>query len=117
MEIPLFYEHQLVRQKALSVFHQSLILAGLNRSSHSRPRTTNQEAFLPGSWVDIWKRTEKGDTGWRGPAVIVGTPGPGFLTVRFQSTYLDIPLHHIRPHFHSTPEAKLESGPAVFYRP
>jgi hypothetical protein len=37
-DTPLFYEHQLVRMKALNVFQQSLIVAGMNRLSHTRPR-------------------------------------------------------------------------------
>ena len=112
MDIPLYYEHQLVRAKALSVFHQSLIVAGLNRCNSSRPRKFTPENLRPGTWVDIWRRAKKNESGWRGPAVIIGIPSEGFVTVRFQSTYLDIPLHHVRPHYNVTPNASLESGPA-----
>ena len=46
--------------------------------------------------------------------MVVALLGSGFITVRWQSIYLDIPIHHARPHYLQTPAATLEnSGPPV----
>ena len=110
-----FFEHQIIRAKAIAVFHQSLLLSGLARVNHSRPRTTDQQLFTPGQWVDIWRKPRnKSHAAWRGPCVVVALLGSGFITVRWQSVYYDIPIHHARPHYLQTPAAALEnSGPPV----
>ena len=37
-----FYEHQIIRARAIAMFHQSLLLSGLARLYHARPRTAVQ---------------------------------------------------------------------------
>lgn len=109
-----FYEHQAVRAKAIAHFHQSLLACGLNRLQVSRPRKDQQQAFSIGQWVDIYRRpTSKNQTGWRGPCIVISYLGEGFLTIRWQSVYFDIPIHHCRPHVFQRPDAALgNSGPA-----
>ena len=108
-----FYEHQLIRARAIAVFQQSLIVTGLARVRTARPRTSEQHTFAVGSWIDIWRKPKnKSVASWRGPCVVVALLGDGFLTVRWQSTYLDVPIHHCRPHFHTTPAATVENSGA-----
>ena len=97
------------------MFQQSLLLSGLARVNHARPRTSEQQLCVPGQWVDVWRKPRnKSQAAWRGPCVVVAVLGSGFVTVRWQSIYYDIPTHHIRPHFLNTPSAVLEnSGPPV----
>ena len=106
-----FYEHQIVRAKAIAIFHQSLLISGLARVNHARPRTTEQQLFVPGQWVDVWRKPKnKNHAAWRGPCVVVALLGSGFITVRWQSVYYDVPIHHARPHFFQTPAATLENS-------
>ena len=105
VDVPLFYEHQLIRAKAQAVFQQSLILAGVSRANNSRSRPSVN--FPVGSWVDVWRKGKKGESGWRGPCVVCGVPTEGFVSVRWQSNYYDIPLQHVRLHYNAVPHSGL----------
>ena len=51
--------------------------------------------------------------GWRGPAVVLGLMGEGYITLRWQSTCYDVPVNLVRPHVVMNPHAVLNnSGPA-----
>ena len=110
-----FFEHAAVRAKAIAHFHQSLLATGLARVNTSRPRSDEQRTYKVGEWVDCWRKPKNKDrSGWRGPCVIINLLGEGMLTVRWQGVYMDIPVHHARPHLTSTPTATLNAtGPPV----
>jgi len=72
-----------------------------------------QQKLEIGSWVDIYRRpTTKQFTGWRGPCVLIAHLGEGFVTVRWQSVYLDVPVHHVRPHVMQRPDSSLNNSGA-----
>ena len=109
-----FYEHHQVRAKAVQVFHEALLQQRLERALDARARTDYQGSYRIGQWVDIYRKPkQKSLTGWRGPAVVLAHLSEGFLTVRWQSMCLDVPVNHIRPHMVFSPHASLaNSGPA-----
>ena len=76
-----FYEHQLVRAKAIAAFHSALLQNGLSRAMKARPRKEAQQLYKVGSWVDCWRRpSSKAQSGWRGPAVVIAPPAPSTRT-------------------------------------
>ena len=94
-----FFQHQLVRNRAIQSFQEALLQGRLQRAKLGRARTENNQAFQVGQLVDIFRKPPKKDlVGWRGPAVIVSLSGEGLVTVRWQGTYLDMPVRQVRPH-------------------
>ena len=78
----------------------------IQRNLKGRNRTAIQFAYKPGMYVDFWRKTEKKQLqGWRGPATVLALLGEGYLTLRWQSHVLDIPVNHCRPHVHRVPLA------------
>jgi hypothetical protein len=107
----LFYEHQLIRTKAIACFHQALIEERIQRNLKGRTRNAHQLTYKPGMHVDFWKKTEKKQLqGWRGPAIVLGLVGEGYITLRWQSHVYDIPVNHVRPHINRIPIA-ISSNP------
>jgi hypothetical protein len=109
-----FYEHQIIRSRAIAVFHQAMLHQGMTKAVKGRTRTNQQALFKPGDWVDIFRKpTNKNLMGWRGPAVVIALLGEGHVTCRWQSVFFDMPINLIRPHQTTTANASLEStGPA-----
>jgi hypothetical protein len=106
-----FYEHQIVRSKAIAAFQQALIDERIERLSTARNRTNNQMSYVPGAWVDFYRRTvSKQLEGWRGPAVVLALNGEGYITIRWQSHTLDVPVTQVRPHLLRTPNAALHNS-------
>ena len=101
----IFYEHQLIRSKAIASFHAAVIEERLERVLAGRSRNTaNQQKYLVGMHVDFFRKSEKKQLeGWRGPATILALLGEGYVTLRWQSHTLDIPVNHVRPHINVTP--------------
>jgi hypothetical protein len=94
-----FYEHQQVRLRCTSAFQQALIQYRVQRASTARPRKEMQSSYSVGDVVDVYRRPKQKDlTGWRGPATVLALVGEGLVTVRWQSTVYDAPIHHLRPH-------------------
>lgn len=114
-----FWEAAYVRNAAVRQFQAALLQLGMQKALQSRARTTLVEVFNVGQWVDFYRKPRtKSLQAWRGPAVIVSVLGDGFLTVRWQSTYYDVPAHHVRPHIVTNPHASLNSsGPALLPHP
>ena len=109
----IFYEHLLVRTKAIAAFQQALVDERIERNLASRNRTDNQMSYKPGQSVDFWKRSERKQLeGWRGPATILQLLGEGFASVRWQSQIIDVPINQIRPHIFRTPIPALPAPPA-----
>ena len=107
----LFYEHQLCRAKAITAFQQALIDERIERLSSSRNRTNNQSTYIPGMWVDFYRKTStKQLEGWRGPAVVLALLGEGYVTIRWQSHTLDVPVPQLRPHLLRAPTAALHNS-------
>ena len=109
-----FYEHHQIRTKAIQVFQETLLQQRLERVIDARPRTDLQQSFRIGQWIDIYRKPkQKGLHGWRGPAVVLSFLGEGYLTCRWQSICVDVPINHCRPHIVLSPNAALNnSGPA-----
>ena len=60
-----FYEHMVVRAKAISVLHQCIIDNQIERANTGRSRNTDLQAlYKPGQWVDFWRKTPR--KGWKG---------------------------------------------------
>jgi hypothetical protein len=94
-----FYEHQQIRLRSCAAFQRALIQYRVQRASTARPRKELQSSYSVGDTVDIYRRPKQKDlTGWRGPATVLALLGEGLITVRWQSTVYDVPVHHIRPH-------------------
>ena len=108
-----FFEHQIVRAKAVALFQQAQLHAGLARAVSARPRSDHQTKYTIGAWVDFYRRPKvKGLAGWRGPAVVLSLLGDGFLTVRWQSACFDVAINQTRPHINVTPNASIQAtGP------
>ena len=95
----IFYEHLIVRSKAIAMFHQSIIDARIERSLAGRPRTNPQQTYVPGQSVDFFRRAERKQLeGWRGPATVLSLLSDGYLSIRWQSQVHDVPVNLIRPH-------------------
>ena len=95
----IFYEHNIARAKAIACFHQALIDQRLERNLQGRNRTTVSQLYSAGQLVDFYRKPERKQLeGWRGPAVVLAPTGEGYITLRWQSHNLDIPVNHIRPH-------------------
>jgi len=99
-----FFQHQLVRTRAIQAFQEGIHQARLLRAQHGRPRTELQQLYKVGSIVDIFRRPVRKDlTGWRGPCTIVDMSGDGTVTVKWQGQYLEMPIRLVRPHVNSLP--------------
>ena len=68
-----FYEHQLVRSKAIASFHAAVIEERVERTLAGRSRNNAiQQKYTPGMHVDFFRKSEKKQLeGWRGPATIL----------------------------------------------
>ena len=110
-----FYEHQLVRSKAIASFHAAVIEERVERTLAGRSRNNAiQQKYTPGMHVDFFRKSEKKQLeGWRGPATILSLLGEGYVTLRWQSHSLDIPVNHIRPHIHVAPIVAAPTPPTV----
>ena len=94
-----FYEHQQVRLRSCSAFQQALLQYRVQRASTARPRKEFQASYSVGDVVDVFRKPKAKDlSGWRGPATVLALVGEGLITIRWQSTVFDAPIHHIRPH-------------------
>jgi hypothetical protein len=110
-----YFEHAAIRAHATAAFQQALVQQGLARVNKARYRPANQTSYRIGQWCDVWRKpVSKEATGWRGPCVVVQVIGEGFLSLRWQGTTFDAPIHHIRPHALAVPTNHLaDSGFAV----
>jgi len=93
-----FYQHQQVRMRAVASFQGSLLQHRLARATVARPRSSQDEALKPNMLVDFYRIGNKELSGWRGPATLLTLLGNGLCSVRWQSTTLDVPTHHVRQH-------------------
>ena len=94
-----FFEHQQVRLRSTAAFQQALLQYRTQKASTARPRKEAQSSYSIGDSVDVFRRPKSKDlTGWRGPATVLALLGEGLVTVRWQSTVYDVPVHHLRPH-------------------
>jgi len=92
------YQHQQVRMRAIASFQSSLLQHRLLRATVARPRSAQDEALKPNMLVDFYRINNKELSGWRGPATLLALLGNGLCSVRWQSTTLDVPTHHVRQH-------------------
>ena len=103
-----FYEHQIIRAKAIACFHEALIDERIQRNLSGRSRTAVAQNYIPGMSVDFYRKSERKQLeGWRGPATILALTVEGYVTLRWQSHNLDIPVNHIRPHLDVFPRPAL----------
>ena len=94
-----FFQHELVRNRSIQAFQESLLQQRLIRAKAGRSRTEVTQGYRIGQLVDIYRRPLKKDlVGWRGPCPIIALTGEGLITVRWQGQYLDIPVRQVRPH-------------------
>ena len=118
-----FFEHQLIRSKAIAAFHAAMMEERMERNLSGRSRTAIQQKYVAGMTVDFYRKSEKKQLeGWRGPATILSLLGEGYVTLRWQSHSLDIPVNHIRPHIHvkpvvAAPKPVLPSAPVPAVEP
>ena len=107
-----FYEHAHVRMRAIQTFHQALLQHRMERALASRPRKGDVRTYSPGDIVDVWRNPkQKSLAGWRGPATVLAQVGEGMLTVRWQSSLFDVPIHHVRPHLPAVSRKPMPTAP------
>ena len=94
-----FFQHQLVRARAIQSFHEGLMQERYQRVLRGRPRIENSANYKTGDLIDICvEPANKALSGWRGPATVTAVLADGLISARWQGDTKDWPIRMIRPH-------------------